>query len=123
MAYEIRQGAARQLIVDGNELDPAEGSELTYRTSGRAGEIHLSGNGNAYGESNPHIGMLSQDVSVNGKIYKKLKAIQNEGRFVSVSCTTAGKELLIGEMAVGGDAIENANGIVSLELHGKLTVQ
>ena len=123
MTNEIRQGPARQLIIDGMELDPAEGSELSYMLSGRAGEIHVAGNGNVYGESNPHIGSLKQDVSVNGDMYKKLKAIQTAGRFVSVSCTTVGNDLLIGTMAVGGDGLENANGICSLELYGNLSVQ
>ncbi len=120
---EILQGVARELIVDGMELDPAEGSELSYTLSGRAGVVHLAGNGKVYGESNPHIGMLKQDVAVNADVYKKLKAIQNAGRFVSVSCSTAGNDLLIGTMAIGNDGgLENVNGIVSLEMHGTLDI-
>jgi len=123
MAGEILQGVARELIVDGMELDPAEGSELAYTLSGRAGVVHLAGNGQVYGESNPHIGMIKQDVVVNAETYKKLKAIQNAGRFVPVSCSTAGSDLLIGTMAIGNDGgLENANGIVSLEMHGTLDV-
>jgi hypothetical protein len=122
MAGEMRQGTAREFIVDSIELDPAEGTELTYRLSGRAGEIHTAGNGHVYGESNPHAGYVKQDVSVNGDTYAKLKAIQTAGRFVSVSVTTVGNDLLTGQLAIGGDALENANGVVSLEMHGALRI-
>jgi hypothetical protein len=123
MSYEIRQGPARELIVDGNELDPAEGSELSYTLSGRSGAIHMSGNSNFYGESNPHPGGFKQDVSLNADMYKKLKAIQTAGRFVSVSITTAGNEVLVGQMGISTDGgLEMANGIVSLEMAGKLDI-
>lgn len=123
MSYDVRQGPARSLIVDGNELDPAEGSELAYTLSGRSGVIHMSGNGNFYGESNPHPGRFKQDVSLNADIYKKLKAIQTAGRFVSVSITTAGNEVIVGQMGVSVDGgLEMANGIVSLEMAGKLDI-
>ena len=117
----IIQGPCRELIVDSIELDPAEGSELTYATHGYSGPIHMAGNGNVYGELNPHIGYIKQDVAVDPYTYDKLKAIQNSRRFVSVSCTTPGNELLLGQMAIGSDGtIESVNGIVSLELYGKL---
>lgn len=118
---KIIQGPARELIIDSIELDPAEGSELTYATHGYSGPVHIAGNGGVYGEANPHIGYINQDVAVDPDTYQKLKGIQNARRFVSVSCTTPGNELLIGQMAIGNDgAIENVNGIVSLELQGKL---
>jgi hypothetical protein len=56
-------------------------------------------------------------------MYKRLKEIQTAGSYLPLSVTTAGNELLTGEMAIGNDgAIENANGIVSLELYGKLRI-
>ena len=123
MANKIRQGPAREFIYGKMSLDPAEGSELTYNLSGRSGAVHMAGNGQPYSESNPHTGSIKQDVSVDGAMYKALKAIQTNGEFLSVSVTTAGNELLTGVMAIGNDGpIENANGVVSLELHGSLRV-
>lgn len=121
MAFDIRQGPARELIYDSIQLDPAEGSELTYTTIGYHGPVHVAGNCNVYGESTPHVGYIKQDVSVNPETFKKLKAIQSSRRFAAVSCTTPGNELLVGNMAIGNDGpIENANGVVTLELYGKL---
>jgi len=118
---KIRQGPAREFLFGGMSLDPAEGSELTYNLSGRYGSVHMAGNGEVYSESNPHTGSIKQDISVDADMYKKLKAIQTAGSFLPVSVTTAGNELLTGQMAIGNDAaLENANGIVSLELYGTL---
>jgi hypothetical protein len=121
MAFDIRVGPAKEFIFDSMELDPAEGSELTYTTIGYHGPVHVSGNGNVYGESQPHVGYVKQDISVNPETFKKLKAIQTARRFAALSVTTPGNDLLIGNMAIGNDGpIENANGVVSLELYGKL---
>jgi len=123
MANKIRQGPAREFLYGGMSLDPAEGSELTYNLSGRAGTVHMAGNGQPYSESNPHAGSVKQDISVDGEMYKRLKEIQTAGSYLPLSVTTAGNELLTGEMAIGNDGpIEDANGIVSLELYGKLRI-
>ena len=120
---KIRQGPAREFLYGGMQLDPAEGSELTYNLSGRSGTVHMAGNGSVYSESNPHPGSIKQDISVDGEMYNRLKAIQSAGSFLPVSVTTAGNDLLTGEMAIGNDgAIENANGVVSLELYGTLRI-
>ena len=42
---KIRQGPAREFLYGGMQLDPAEGSELTYNLSGRSGTVHMAGNG------------------------------------------------------------------------------
>lgn len=123
MANKVRQGPAREFLFGGMSLDPAEGSELSYIADGRSGTVHMAGNGQVYIESNPHPGSIKQDISVDGDTYKKLKAIQSASSFLPVSVTTPGNELLTGEMAIGSDgAIENVNGIVSLELYGKLRI-
>ena len=120
---KIRQGPAREFLYGGMQLDPAEGSELTYNLSGRSGTVHMAGNGAVYSESNPHPGSVKQDISVDGEMYNRLKEIQSAGSFLPVSVTTAGNDLLTGEMAIGNDgAIENANGVVSLELYGTLRI-
>jgi hypothetical protein len=123
MANKIRQGPAREFLFGGMSLDPAEGSELSYYAQGRSGTIHMAGNGQIYMESNPHPGSIKQDVSVDGETFKKLKDIQSAGSFLPVSVTTPGNELLTGEVGIGNDGpIENANGIVSLELYGKVRI-
>ena len=120
---KVRQGPAREFLYGALNLDPAEGSELTYNTDGYSGPVHMSGNGSTYTEANPHAGSVKQDISVDGEIFEKLKAIQTSRAFLPVSVTTAGNDLLTGEMAIGNDGpIENANGIVSLELYGKLRI-
>ena len=117
----IRQGVPREFILDGMNLDPAEGATPTIRLSGRSGATHLSGNGTMYGESNPHPGYLSQDVSCTMEQFKRLSDLQSSGRFVGVTFTTAGNEILDGKMRIANDgAIENVNGICSIELAGEL---
>ena len=124
MDLGIPMGPARELIYDGMELAPSEGSELAYTLAGYSGAGHIAGNLSTYREPNPHTGSIKQDIIVTGEIYKKLKAIQNSGRSAPVVCTTAGGDLLIGTMMIGNaDALENANGTVSLELAGNLSVR
>lgn len=124
MDLGIPMGPAREFLYDGIELAPAEGSELAYTLAGYSGSGHIAGNLSTYRESNPHAGSIKQDVIVNGDIYKKLKAIQNSGRYAPVVVTTSNGELLIGTMAIGNsDALENANGTISLELTGTLSVR
>jgi len=117
-------GPAREFLFDGIELAPAEGSELAYTLAGYSGSGHIAGNLSTYRESNPHPGSIKQDIIVTGDIYKKLKAIQNSGRACPTVVTTSGGDLLIGTMMIGNsDALENANGTVSLELSGNLSVR
>ena len=79
---KIRQGPAREFLYGGMQLDPAEGSELTYNLSGRSGSVHMAGNGAVYSESNPHPGSVKQDISVDGEMYNRLKTIQSAGSFL-----------------------------------------
>lgn len=117
-------GPARELIYDGMELAPAEGSELSYTLAGYSGAGHIAGNLSTYRESNPHPGAIKQDIIVTADQYKKLKAIQNAGRYAPVVCTNANGDLLIGAMCIGNtDGLENANGTISLELSGNLSVR
>jgi hypothetical protein len=121
MANEVREGGIREVIVDGMELDPADGATATIRLSGRSGAVKISGNGTHYKESNPHAGYISQDVSSTVDQFKRLTDIQTAGRFVSVTATTAGNEILDGNMAISNDdGLERDNGVVSLELSGRL---
>jgi hypothetical protein len=116
----IRGGVPREIIIDGVEYEPAEGANLTYRLSGRSGPVHMAGNGTLYAESNPHPGMFAQDISVDAARFKALCALQSSGRFVSVTVTTAGNEVIDGKMKVNNDgALENNNGVVSLEMAGE----
>jgi hypothetical protein len=120
----IRGGVPREILIDGVEYDPAAESELTYQLSGRSGAVMMAGNGTAYRNSSPHPGRFAQDISVDAAKYKKLCDLQASGRFVSVSLTTAGNDILIGKMSVHNDGpLENANGVVSLEMAGKLSLK
>lgn len=117
----IRGGTPREIIIDGVEYEPAADSELTYNLSGRSGPVMLAGNGVAYGNSKPHAGGFKQDISVDSAKYAKLAALQSSGRFVTVSLTNAGNDVFYGSLKVNNDgALENANGVVSLEMAGTL---
>jgi len=119
MSEKIRGGVPREIIIDGLEFDPAEGATMTYRLSGRSGPVKMAGNGQVYKESNPHTGHFSQDLSVDAKGFKSLQDLQTSGRFVSATVTTAGNEVIDGKMSVANDgALENNNGVVSLEMAG-----
>lgn len=117
----IRGGVPREIIIDGKEYEPAADSELTYQLSGRSGPVMLAGNGKAYKNSSPHPGKFTQDISVGTAQYKALAALQASGRFVTVSLTNAGNDTFQGSLAISNDGpLENANGIVSLEMAGTL---
>jgi len=117
----IRGGVPREIIIDGTEYEPAADSELSYQLSGRSGPVMLAGNGVAYGNSSPHPGRFAQDISLAPAKFSKLAALQSSGRFVAVSLTDAGNSVFYGMMKVHNDgALENANGIVSLEMAGTL---
>lgn len=124
MSNRIRSGVAREIIIDGYEYEPAEGAKLTYRLSGRSGPVHIAGNGVTYKESNPVVGHFSQDVSADAAAYKRLKELETSGRFVPVTITTAGNDILDGEMSVSTDGgLDNDDGTVSLEMGGNLDVR
>jgi len=117
----IRGGVPREIIIDGVEYEPGADTELTYQLSGRSGPVMLAGNGIAYGNSSPHPGRFAQDISVDAAKFAKLAALQASGRFVPVSLTDAGNNVFYGNMKVHNDgALENANGVVSLEMAGTL---
>lgn len=121
MGEMVRSGVPREIVIQGTEYDPAEGATMTYRISGRSGAVHTAGNGGHYKESNPHSGYISQDISVDSQQFKSLSDLQSAGDFVSVTVTTAGNEVLDGFMAVANDeAVENSNGVVTVELAGRL---
>ena len=121
MDGEIRGGVLRQIKIDGKEYEPAEGSEWTYHLLGYDGPSHLAGNRTHYKEQNPHDGGFSQDLSVGPDEFDTLSALQSSGRYVTVSITNAGSRVYSGKMAISNDgALENANGIVSLEMGGNL---
>ena len=116
----IRGGVPREIIIDGIEFEPAEGAQITYRFSGRSGAVKMAGNGVMYSESNPHAGWFSQDISVDVDKAKKISDLQSSGRFVSVTVTTAGNEIIDGKMKVHNDGgLENNNGVISLEMAGQ----
>ena len=117
----IRGGTPREIIIDGTEYEPAADSELTYNVSGRSGPVMLAGNGVAYGNSKPHPASVKQDISVDAEKYAKLCKLQSSGRFVTISLTDAGNNVFYGLVKINNDgALENANGVVSLELAGTL---
>ena len=117
----IRGGVPREIIIDGVEYEPAEGSELTYHLAGYNGPSHLAGNRVHYKESNPHDGGFSQDISVSAAKFKTLSALQTSGRYVTVTLTDAGNNVFSGSLTISNDgALENANGVVSLEMGGGL---
>ena len=121
MDGEIRGGVPRQIKIDGQEYEPAEGSEFTYHLSGYNGPSHLAGNRTHYKEQNPHDGGFSQDISVGPDGFATLSKLQSSGRYVTVSITDAGSNVFSGKMTISKDgALENANGIVSLEMGGTL---
>jgi len=120
-AYSNIQGPLRELIFIGSDLEPAEGANPTIRLSGRSGPSHISGTGTVYGESNPHIGYLSQDVAMDMETFKKISAAQTAGTFGSITVTTVENKILDGKMRISNDgAIELNNGIVTLEFQGNL---
>lgn len=117
----VRKGPLRELIVDGMELDPSEGSTPTIVLSGYSGDTHVSGNGVYYGEASPHAGRLEQDVSVDSATLKKLQSLQSSGRFVSVTATDSGNRVYDGKMRISNDdGLEADDGDVSLSLKGSL---
>ena len=117
----IRGGVPREIIIDGVEYEPGADTELTYQLSGRSGPVMLAGNGVAYGNSSPLPGRFAQDLSVDSSRFSKLAALQSSGRFVAVSVTDAGNNVFYGMMKVHNDGpLENANGVVSLEMAGTL---
>ena len=117
----VREGPARELIVDGRELDPAAESELTLQYAGFSGAVKMAGNGTAYKGSTPHPGRFAQDVSCDMDTFKFLQDLQSSGRFVLVSVTDAGNNTAQGLCAVHNDGpLELVNGVVSLEMAGQL---
>ena len=118
---EIRGGVPRQIKIDGQEYEPAEGSEFTYHLSGYNGPSHLAGNRVHYKEQNPHDGGFTQDISLGPDGFATLSSLQSSGRYVTVSITDAGSNVFSGRLTISNDgALENANGIVSLEMGGTL---
>lgn len=117
----VREGTLRELILDGVEYEPAMDSEPTIILAGRSGETKIAGNGVVYGSSKPGLGGLKTDISCDITKYQKLKALQNSGRFVTVSFTDAGNNVYSGQVNISNaDPLEMANGVVSLELGGNI---
>ena len=117
----IRKGVPREIIIDGKEYEPEEGEKLNYRLSGYSGPTHLAGNRTHYSESNPHDGGFSQSLSVSAAQFKELSALQASRRYVTVTITTAGNDVLSGSLAIANDgALECDDGTVALEMGGSL---
>ena len=117
----IRMGVPREIIIDGKEYEPAEGEKLNYHLSGYSGPTHLAGNRVHYSEANPHDGGFSQSLSVSADQFKTLSALQTSRRYVTVTITTAGNDVLSGSLSVANDgALECDDGIVALEMGGSL---
>lgn len=125
MAQFIRGGVPREMNLDTvGELTPAEGEQITYMISGRSGPAHIGGNGDIYGESNPHLGGFNQVVSVSDDDFQALSDLQSSNAQVNGYFTTAAGITFncFGKIANDG-ALELDNGTVSLEFRGKVEQQ
>lgn len=117
----IREGVVRQIIIDGNEFDPAQDSTPVFNMVGRGGEVKLSGNLKVYGASNPFTSFFSNDLSVDEDDFKKLQDLQTSRRDVVVTVTFASGRVASGTAVVSNtDALQNSNGTCTLELRGNM---
>jgi hypothetical protein len=121
----IRGGVPREIIIKSiGEVDPAEGSQITYWLSGRSGKAKLAGDDVMYSESNPHLGGFTQDISVDASTHKKLCDLQSSGKFDSVTVTLPSGDILDCNVKVDVEGkLDNNNGVVSLEMAGEVRLR
>lgn len=116
----IREGTAKEILIDSLEYDPAEGGTPEFVEDGYAGAVKAAGNKTMYSESNYKPGSFKHDLSCTPEQYHTLAVLQSSRRSVSVAVTDAGGTLWIGKMYVSNtDRITLNNGVVSLEMAGQ----
>ncbi len=119
MSGFIRGGVPRRMKINAIEYDSADGATINYMLSGRSGAVHIAGNDEIYQESNPHLGGFNQDISVSDDKFKILSDAQSAGEKISGLFTTADNKTFRFSGGISNDgALENDNGVVSLEFRG-----
>jgi hypothetical protein len=124
MASYIRGGVPREVNIDGEDYDPAEGAQINFMLSGRSGAVHIAGNEEIYQESNPHLGGFNQDISCDDDKFATLSAAQSNGSKISGYFITASNQAYTFTGGISNDGpLELDNGVVSLEVRGKVESQ
>lgn len=124
MSKFIRGGVPREFNFAGIDLHPAEGETITYMLSGRGGPIHIAGDSDIYGESNPQLGGVNQTVSVSDDEFKTLVDAQASSELQTGYFTTAAGVTFNIFGGIGNDGpLELDNGNVALEIRGNVEEQ
>lgn len=112
-------GTIRSYNISGLELDPAQDSEPKFNPSGRHQEVKVSGNEKLYSTSNPHSSFFSNDFAVDEDTFKKLHDLQTSGRELVETITFASGKVASGTVSISNtEALQNANGVCTLETRG-----
>ena len=124
MSKFVRGGVPRDFNFAALDLHPAEGETVTYMLSGRGGPIHIAGDGDIYGESNPQLGGVNQTFAVSDDEFKALVDVQASSELQTGFFTTAAGVTfnIFGGIANDGP-LELDNGTVALEIRGNVEEQ
>ena len=124
MSSWVRGGVPRDFVLNGREFTPAEGETINYMISGRGGPVHIGGNGAVYKESNPQLGGANQSLACDEDDFEFLVALQESSEQVTGYFTMPSGATFNLFVGISNDgALELDNGVVSLEVRGKVERQ
>lgn len=124
MSEFIRGGVPRDINLNGNTFHAAEGEKPTIALSGFGGDVHLAGDGDLYGESNPQIGMFNQSLSCDEDDFAILRELQNSGQKLTGYVTMpSGRTYNLFVKISNTEALTLEDGIVALETKGNVELQ